>query len=59
MVKVLVVRREVMDDAKRYNPQPTALDSLVLNVIIERILLIKAATNITIVNAEVHLTILL
>jgi hypothetical protein len=57
-VKILIVRSEVMDDAKRYNPQPTALDSFVANVIIERTLLIKDATNITIVNAELHLTVL-
>jgi hypothetical protein len=57
-MKILIVRREVMDDAKRYNPQPTALDSFVANVIIERTLLIKVATNIMIVNAELHLTIL-
>jgi hypothetical protein len=53
-----MVRREVMDEARRYNPQPTALDSFVANVIIERILLIKAAINTTIVNPELHLIIL-
>jgi hypothetical protein len=57
-MNIHIVRREVMDDAKRYNPQPTALDSFVANVIIERTLLIKAATNITIVHAELHLTVL-
>jgi hypothetical protein len=48
----------VIDDAKRYNPQPNALDSFVENVIIDRTLLIMAAINMIIVHAELHLTVL-
>jgi hypothetical protein len=57
-MNIHIVRREVTDDARRYNPQPTALDFFVPNVIIERILLINVTTNITIVNAELHLIVL-
>jgi hypothetical protein len=55
---MVTVRREVMDDARRYIPQPISLDCLVRNVSMDSTLLIKPATKIIIVNAELHLTIL-
>jgi hypothetical protein len=53
---MVIVRREMIDAARRYNPQPIPLESLVRNVRMERTLLIKLTTNRIIVNAELHFT---
>jgi hypothetical protein len=47
-VNILIVIREVIDDAKRYIPQPTFRNSLFLNVNKDRTLLIEPPMNIMI-----------
>jgi hypothetical protein len=51
-----IVARDVIDDAKRYIPQPTFRKSLLLNVKKERMLLVKPAINIIIVKAALIFT---
>ncbi len=55
-VKILIVRKEVIDDARRYIPQPIVRKSSFLNVINERTLLIKPATKRIIVTAALIFT---
>jgi hypothetical protein len=50
------VRKEVIDDARRYIPQPIVRKSSFLNVINERTLLIKPATKRIIVTAALIFT---
>jgi len=49
-VTIVIVRREVTEDASKYIPQPTFLNSLFRNVIKEKIPLMKPITNIIIVS---------
>jgi len=49
IVNIVIVRREVIEDANRYIPQPTFLNSLFRNVIKEKMPLMKPMTNIIIV----------
>jgi hypothetical protein len=46
---MIIVSNEVIDDAKRYIPQPVSCDFSLEKVIIDKILLIIPITNITIV----------
>jgi hypothetical protein len=54
---IIVVNKVVIDEPKRYKPQPTSHTYLLLNVIIERIPLISPATIKIIVNAKLILMI--
>jgi len=49
-VNIVIVRREVIEDASKYIPQSTFLNSLFRNVIKEKIPLMKPITNIIIVS---------
>jgi hypothetical protein len=53
---MLIVIREVIDDAKRYIPQPTFRNSLLLNVNKDRTLLIKPTMYIMIAKAVLVFT---
>ncbi len=56
IVNIVIVRKEVIDDAKRYIPQPIVRKSSFLNVRNERTLLIKPATKRIIVRAALIFT---
>jgi len=50
IVNIVIVRREVIEEANKYIPQPTFLNSLFRNVIKEKIPLMKPITNIIILS---------
>jgi hypothetical protein len=55
---MIIVSNEVMDDAKRYIPQPISRDFSLKKVIIDKILLIIPITNITIVIVAAMITVI-
>ncbi len=56
-MNIEMVRREVIDDARRYIPHPNFRNSLLLNVKKERMLLIRPPTNMSIVKAALIFTV--
>jgi hypothetical protein len=54
---IIIVNEVVMDEPKRYKPQPNSRTDLFLNVIIERTPLTNPATTNIIVNDELILII--
>jgi hypothetical protein len=56
IVNMVIVRREVIDDVRRYMPQPTVRESLLWNVIKERTLLMRPTANMTMVGVVLIFT---
>jgi len=56
IVNMVIVRKEVIDDVRRYMPQPTVRESLLWNVIKERTLLMRPTANMTMVGVVLTFT---